>query len=100
MSRSERSFQLLIANLYRHIFILIDMPSVSFSDFMTTVASYFSLNKGAAEREAKTTVSTIRFNFFFPIRRELDLVTFLGNLLKSKTRISALRILLILFSTL
>lgn len=100
MSRSERSFQLLIANLFRHIFILIDMPSVSFSDFMTTVASYLSLNKGAAGREAKTTVSTIRFNFFFPIRRALDLVTLLGNLLKSKTRISALRILLILFSTL
>lgn len=36
-----------------------DTPSVSFSDLITAVALYFSLNTGSAEREAKVVVTYI-----------------------------------------
>ena len=55
----------LIAKLFfRQILALTDSPSTSFNDLMTTVALYFSLNTGAAEREAESAVAFIRSNFF------------------------------------
>ena len=55
----------LIAKLFFcQIISLIDTPSVSFSDLMSTVASYFSLNTGSAEREAEAAVICLRSAFF------------------------------------
>ena len=55
----------LIANLFfRQILALTDTFSVSFSDLMSTIISYLSLNTGSAEREAETAVATIRSNSF------------------------------------
>ena len=55
----------LIAKLFFcQIISLINTPSVSFSDLMTTVASYFPLNTGSAEREAEAAVICIRSAFF------------------------------------
>ena len=55
----------LIAKLFfLQILALNNALSVSFRNLMTTVASYFSLNTSTAEREAKTTVKTIRSNLF------------------------------------
>ena len=55
----------LIVKLFFHqILALTDTSSVSFSDMMSTVASYFSLSTGSAERKAETAVVIIRSNFF------------------------------------
>ena len=55
----------LIAKLFfRQILALTNTLSVSFRNLMTTVASYFSLNTSTAEKEAETTVKTIRSNLF------------------------------------
>ena len=43
---------------------LSDIPSVFFSDLMSTVASYFGLNIGSAKREAETAAIDIRNAFF------------------------------------
>ena len=43
---------------------LSDTPSVSVSDLMSTVASYFGLNTASAERLADTTTIDIRYDFF------------------------------------
>ena len=43
---------------------LSDTPSVSFSDLVSTVASYFSLNTGSTEREVETASINIRNAFF------------------------------------
>ena len=57
--------KVLIAKIFfRQIISLTDTPYLSFSDIMTTIASYFSLNTGSAEREAETTVICIRFTSF------------------------------------
>ena len=48
---------------FRQILALTDNPSTSFNDLMTTVALYFPLNTGAAEREAESAVTFIRSNF-------------------------------------
>ena len=50
--------------LFRQILSLADAPSVSFSDLMTTVAFYFSINTGSSEREADASISFIRSSFF------------------------------------
>ena len=39
-------------------------PSVSFSDLMSTIASYFGLNTEFAQREAEATEISIQINFF------------------------------------
>ena len=91
--------KVLIANIFfRQILALSDTPSISFSDLMTTVASYSSLNMSAAERETETAVVTIRSNFFSC--RVFDSPMLLGNILHSYTRISTLWILRVLRSTL
>ena len=51
--------------LFRQIITLSDIPSVSFSDLMLTVTSYFSLNTESAERETKATSISIHNIFFF-----------------------------------
>ena len=53
---------------------LSDTPSVSFSDLMSTVVSYFGFNTGSAEREAKTTTISIRNTF--PLVSNLQEVDF------------------------
>ena len=53
---------------------LSDTPSVSFSDLMSTVVSYFGFNTGSAEREAKTTTISIRNAF--PLVSNLQEVDF------------------------
>ena len=55
----------LIVTLFFHqIMTLSDTPSISFSDLMSTVASYFGLNTGSTEREAETADINIRNDFF------------------------------------
>ena len=55
----------LIAKMFfRQILFLADAPSVSFSDLMTTVALYSSINTGSSEREAEAAVTSIRSVFF------------------------------------
>ena len=55
----------LIAKIFfRQILSLTDASSVSFSNLMSAVVSYFSLSTGSAEREAETAVATIRSNLF------------------------------------
>ena len=54
----------LIAKLFLHqIMIFSDTHSVSFSNLISTVVSYFGLNTGFAERETDTTTIDIRNNF-------------------------------------
>ena len=51
----------LISNIFScQIMTISDTLSVSFSNFMSTVASYFGLNAGSAEKEAKITAIDIR----------------------------------------
>ena len=55
----------LIAKLFFHqILSLTDSPSVSFNDLMATVAAYFDINAGSAEREAEAATQTISRSFF------------------------------------
>ena len=55
----------LIAKIFfRQIFALTDTTFASFSYLITTVASYFTLTIGSADRETETTVANIRSNFF------------------------------------
>ena len=54
----------LISKLFfRQILPLADATYVSFSDLMTTIALYFSINTGSSERESEATVTSIRSNF-------------------------------------
>ena len=55
---------LIIKLLFRQILSLADAPSVFFSDLMTTVAIYFSINTESTEREADASISFIRSSFF------------------------------------
>ena len=55
---------LIVKLLFHQILALTNTPSTSFNDLMTTVALYFPLNIGAAEREVGRTVAFIRSNFF------------------------------------
>ena len=58
-------YKTLIAKTFFHqILALTDTHSAFFSDLMTTVASYISLNTGTTEREAEAAVATIRSVFF------------------------------------
>ena len=55
----------LIAKLFfRQILSLVDSPSIELNDLLSTVASYFSINTGFAEREADTTDQSIFRSFF------------------------------------
>ena len=68
----------LISKLFfRQIKTYFETPFISFSDLMSTVASYFGLNTGSAEREAEFTAISI--SVFFPlflICRASDFLTF------------------------
>ena len=48
---------------FRNILTLFITPSVSSSDFMTTVASYFRINMGSSERKVEGVVDSIRKDF-------------------------------------
>ena len=55
----------LIAKLFFHqILSLADSPSVSVNDLMATVAAYFDVNTGSAEREAEAAAQSISRSFF------------------------------------
>ena len=55
----------LIAKLFFHqILSLTDSPSVSFNDLLATVAAYFDINTGYAEREAEAAAQSISRSFF------------------------------------
>ena len=55
----------LIAKLFFHqILSLTDSPSVSFNDLLDTVAAYFEINTGSAEREAEAAAQAISRSFF------------------------------------
>ena len=55
----------LIAKLFfRQILPLADATYVSFSDLMTTISLYFSINTGSSERESAAAVTSIRSHFF------------------------------------
>ena len=55
----------LIAKLFfRQILPLTDATYVSFSNLITTVSLYFSINTGSSERESAAAVVSIRSNFF------------------------------------
>ena len=56
--------QALIAKLFFHqILSLTDSPSVSVNDLMATVATYFDINTGSAEREAEAAAQSISRSF-------------------------------------
>ena len=62
---AEPYCQALIAKLFFYqIMTLSDTSSVSFSDLMSTVSSYFGLNTGSAKREAEFTIISIHNAFF------------------------------------
>ena len=65
----------LIAKLFFHqILSLADSPSVFVNDLMATVAAYFDINTGSAEREAEAAAQSISRSFFpcvKPTRRYL-----------------------------
>ena len=44
---------------FRQILSLSDSPSVSFNDLTTTIASYFDINTGSAEKEAEAAAQSI-----------------------------------------
>ena len=50
--------------VFHQILTLFDTSSISFSEIMTPVTSYFSFNTGSSERETKTTVASIKYIFF------------------------------------
>jgi len=55
----------LIAKLFFYqILSLTDSPSVSFNDLFDTVAAYFDINTGSAEREAEAAAQSISRSFF------------------------------------
>lgn len=54
---------LIIKLLFQKIITLSDNHSVSFSDIMSALASYFVLNTGSAEKETEPTVTDIRNDF-------------------------------------
>ena len=57
--------KVLIAKLFFHqILSLTDSPSVSVNDLMVTVAAYFNINTGSAEREAESAAQSISRSFF------------------------------------
>ena len=58
---------LIVKLLSRLIMTLADIPSISFSNLISTLASYFGLNTGSAEREAKKTAIGIRNAFFLDL---------------------------------
>ena len=71
---------------FRQILALADTLPVSFSTLMTTVASYFSLNTDATEREVEAAVAIIcSIYFVFFIYRALAFFTIPGNQLRSRT---------------
>ena len=87
---------LIVKRFFHQILALADTPSVSFSHLTTTVAMFFSLNTGAAEREMEAAVAFIRYGFFVFINcRALVSLTLLWKQLRSRTRITSLQILLI-----
>ena len=54
----------LIAKLFLHqILSFTDSPSVSVNDLMATVAVYFDINTGSAEREAEAAAKSISRSF-------------------------------------
>ena len=55
---------LIIKLCFHQILTFTNTSSLSFIDLISTVATYFSLNTGSAEREAETTVAIIRSHFF------------------------------------
>ena len=48
---------------FRQILSLSDSPSVSFNDLTTTIASYFDINTGSAEKEAEAAAQSISWFF-------------------------------------
>ena len=73
---------------FRNILTLFITPSVSSSDFMTTVASYFRINMGSSERKVEGVVDSIRKDF---LRRASNLPIHLGKQFKSQIQLIALR---------
>ena len=77
------------------ILSLSDYSSVSFSDLMTIVSSYFGINTGSAESEAASaTQSIVNILFALWICRVLHYTMLFGNLLLSQILIISLWILL------
>ena len=88
----------LIVNIFfRKISTISATPSVTFSSLMMTVAMYFGINTGSAEREVEVAVPSIcKASFAFLIYKVLDLQMFLGNPFRSQFLFIALRTSLIL----
>ena len=95
---STKSYRkVLIAKLFfRQIISLSDISSVSVSDIMSTVASYFGLNTECIEREVEPLLSLIAMFFMFPICRLSNFLTFSENLSRYRILLIVLQILLIL----
>ena len=85
----------LIAKLFfRQILPLTDATYVSFSNLITTVSLYFSINTGSSERESAAAVVSIRSNFFLLLTcRKLGSRIPSLNPLMSRIQPSALHIL-------
>ena len=90
----------LIAKLFLHqILSLTNSPSVSVNDLMATVAAYFDINSGSAEREAEAAAKSIFRSRSFSmcqIWSALPFLTLPDSLLMLRILITAQRILLIL----
>ena len=57
----------LITKLFFHqILSLTDSPSVSFNDLLATVAAYFDIITGSAEKEAEAAAQSTSLSFLFP----------------------------------
>ena len=62
---AESYHKVQIAKLFFHqILSLTDSSSVSVNDIMATVATYFDINTGSAEREAEAAAKSISRSFF------------------------------------
>ena len=57
----------LIAKLFFHkILSLTDSPSAFFNDLLATIAAYFDIITGSAEKEAEASAQSISLYFLFP----------------------------------
>ena len=84
----------LIAKLFFHqILSLTDSPSVTFNDLLATVAAYFDINTGSAEREAEAAAQSLSRSFTTsPISSGLHFLMHPVTLLRFRIQLIAPRI--------
>ena len=64
---AEPYHKALIAKIFFHqILSLTDSPSASFNDLLATVAAYFDIITGSAEKEAEAAAQSTSLSFLFP----------------------------------